>query len=72
MYSVWGLAAINAYRAYKDTNALQFARSAWKQLSAAMVTPEDSTAQKHPLKTPNIAPTCANGRKLIHITLVTD
>ncbi|KAI0779169.1 hypothetical protein BC629DRAFT_1522930 [Irpex lacteus] len=59
--AVWGLAAINAYRAYKDTNALQFARSAWKQLSAAMVTPEDSTAQKHPLKTPNIASTCANG-----------
>ena len=61
---MWGLAAINAYRTYKDPQALQYARSMWSQVNTWVVTPDNSAAGKHPLKNPGISPTCAGGESI--------
>ncbi|KAI0743229.1 hypothetical protein BC629DRAFT_1599715 [Irpex lacteus] len=56
--ATWGLAAITAYRAYKDPSTLGYAESMWAQLSAFLVRPEDAASGKHPSRTVNISSTC--------------
>ncbi|KAI0737492.1 hypothetical protein BC629DRAFT_1568001 [Irpex lacteus] len=56
--ATWGLAAITAYRAYKDPSVLGYAESMWAQLSAFLVRPEDAASGKHPSRTVNISSTC--------------
>ncbi|KAI0084757.1 hypothetical protein BDY19DRAFT_997487 [Irpex rosettiformis] len=57
----WGIAAINAYRAYQNDTLITYAQSMWKQGSAYMVTPEDAAAGTHPMKNVSIQATC-NGQ----------
>ncbi|KAI0084085.1 hypothetical protein BDY19DRAFT_562621 [Irpex rosettiformis] len=58
---MWGLAAINSYRTYKDTQSLKYATSMWEQLNPYVVTPENAAAGKHPLRNVTISSTCPGG-----------
>ena len=59
--STWGLAAIAAYRAYKDPSSLRYAQSIWIQLTAFLVTPEDAASGTHPMRSVNISGMCHGG-----------
>ena len=59
--STWGLAAIAAYRAYKDPSSLRYAQSIWTQLTAFLVTPEDAASGTHPMRSVNISGMCNGG-----------
>lgn len=61
LYSIWGLAAIKAYSAYRDPTALHYAQSAWVQILAYMVTPEEAAAGRHPMRNVPISTTCNGG-----------
>ncbi|KAI0084768.1 hypothetical protein BDY19DRAFT_519581 [Irpex rosettiformis] len=54
----WGLAAMNAYRAYKDESLIKYAEAMWKQGSVYMVTPQDAAAGTHPMRNVSIKGTC--------------
>ncbi|KAI0341353.1 hypothetical protein BDW22DRAFT_1444251 [Trametopsis cervina] len=56
--ALWGLAAIDSYRAYKDKNSLDFAAAMWEQLTKYMITPANAAAGSHPLKSVSIPSTC--------------
>ncbi|KAI0810854.1 glycosyl hydrolase family 76-domain-containing protein [Irpex lacteus] len=59
--AIWGLAAIKAYSAYHDPTALHYAQSAWVQILAYMVTPEEAAAGQHPMRNVPISTTCNGG-----------
>ena len=62
-YREWGVASINAYRAYGDPSLIKYAESMWEQGSVYMITPEDAAAGKHPTRNVSIQSTC-NGSEL--------
>ena len=63
--STWGLAAITAYRTYKDPSSLQYAQSTWKQLVAFLVTPEHAVNGTHPMRNVSIPATCNGGKPVV-------
>lgn len=69
---LWGLAAVDSYRAYKDQGSLTFAESIWTQLSKYMITPSQAIAGTHPLKTSSFPPTCNGGALLSLSSVVAD
>ena len=62
--SYWGLAAMNAYRAYRDESLLGYAETAWGQGSTYMITPEGASAGKLLNKT--FQQTCNGGKFDVH------
>ncbi|KAI0779151.1 hypothetical protein BC629DRAFT_1594525 [Irpex lacteus] len=56
--AIWGLAAINAYRAYKDPQSLQFAESTWDYMSQYLVTADDAISGTLPTKNATFPSTC--------------
>ncbi|KAI0339315.1 hypothetical protein BDW22DRAFT_1347862 [Trametopsis cervina] len=54
----WGVAAINAYRAYGDQQALQHAIAMWNATLKWYVTPEQASSGKHPAKNITISKQC--------------
>lgn len=58
---IWGLAAINAYRAYKDPQSLQFAESTWDYMSQYLVTADDATSGTLSTKNATFPSTCHGG-----------
>ncbi len=58
--SSWGLAAMNSYRAYGDSQSLQYAESIWMDLSGYMVTPEAASAGKLSTKNATFSSTCGS------------
>ena len=60
MYSIWGLAALDAYNTYKDSEFLGYAISMWTQLHRYMITSSQATVEPatHPTRTVNFAGVC--------------
>ncbi|KAI0083239.1 hypothetical protein BDY19DRAFT_998712 [Irpex rosettiformis] len=56
--AIWGLAAICAYRAYRDRLLLQHAQTMWTLLSTYLVSSEDAASGTHPSGGMNISSTC--------------
>ena len=59
--STWGIAAMNAYRAYGDDQALQHAILMWNFTLPYFVTADHVAAGKHPKKNITLAKTCGGG-----------
>ncbi|KAI0789009.1 hypothetical protein BC629DRAFT_472632 [Irpex lacteus] len=55
----WGIAAMNAYRAYGDDQALQHAILMWNFTQPYFVTPDHVAAGKHPKKNITLAKSCS-------------
>ena len=70
--SIWGLAAIYAYRAYGDPTSLQHAQSMWGQLSMYLVTTEDAASGTHPFGGANISSICNGGKHDANVSIWED
>lgn len=57
----WGLAAIYAYRAYKEEYLLDIAISNWNEVKRYLITPEESSNGFHPAQNTTIASKCSGG-----------
>ncbi len=60
MYSIWGLAALDAYNTYKDSEFLGYAFSMWTQLHRYMITSSQAAVEPatHPTRTVNFLGVC--------------
>ena len=61
--STWGIAAMNAYRAYGDDQVLQHAILMWNFTLPYFVTEDEAAAGKHPKRNDSLqlAKTCNGG-----------
>ena len=63
-YSMFGLAAIDAYRAYHDASSLQVAEGLWNFAYPLVIQPKDAAQGNHPLKTVSIDSFCNGGKSV--------
>lgn len=59
---IWGLAALDSYRAYGNQQSLDYAQTMWKQLSSYVVTPDQVAINPatHPMRNVSFHGVCGS------------